>query len=256
MGSTRLSGKVLREIGGQPMLAHVLRRVLKCGNLNGVVLATTWNPEDQAVMEAATALGVGTFAGHPDDVLDRYYQAALGAGAATIVRITADCPVLDPEEVDRLVRHFLDHPALDYAALGRTYPEGYGAEVFTLAALKAAWRGARLPSEREHVTPYIWKHPDRFKLDFVELSEDLSHLRMTVDEQVDQHVVEAALTALSAEDPFFGVHAAADFLRAHPEISALNAHISRQAGYRKSLEQDQRAADARERPALPGEREK
>lgn len=250
MGSTRLPGKVLRDIGGQPMLAHVLRRVLKCGTLDGVVVATTWNPEDEAVVDAARALGVETFAGHPDDVLDRYYQAASAVQAATVVRITADCPVLDPGEVDRLVAHFLDHPMLAYAALGATYPEGYGAEVFTFAALTTAWREARMPSEREHVTPYIWKQPDRFKSGFVELPEDLSDLRMTVDEEADHRVVEAMVRALSPADPFFGVRAAAHFLRAHPEISTLNTHIERQAGYRKSLDQDRQAAEGGRRSPL------
>jgi spore coat polysaccharide biosynthesis protein SpsF len=216
----------------------MLERSLACKSLNQVVVATTNAPEDTAVLAIAEKFGVSTFTGSQDDVLDRYYQAAKAYSVDVVVRITADCPLLDPGEVDRVVCYFLTHPRYDYVATGETYPEGYGAEVFSRAALEKTWREADLTSEREHVTPYIWKHPDRFRVERLELPEDLSKFRVTVDEESDMLVVSALVDALAPSDPFFGIDSAVAFLKAHPEIASLNSHITRLAGYWKSLVED------------------
>ena len=238
MGSSRLPGKVLREVAGQPMLVHVLERALACKHLDQVIVATTDTAEDTAVFEVAETFGVATFTGSRDDVLDRYYRAAQAYNADVVVRLTADCPLLDPAEVDCVIRYFLAHLDLDYAGTGRTYPQGYDAEVFSIAALRRAWQGASLRSEREHVTPYIWKHPELFRVERLELQEDLSTFRVTVDEEPDLQVVSSVVEALAPSDPLFGMNVTVAFLRAHPEIASMNTHIGRLEGYWMSVAAD------------------
>jgi spore coat polysaccharide biosynthesis protein SpsF len=244
MGSSRLPGKVLRKIGSRPVLAHVLERALSCRCLGRVVLATTEAPEDDAIIDTAVAFGVETFRGSRDDVLDRYYKAARAYEAEVVVRLTADCPLLDPTQTDRAVEHFLRHPELDYLGMGQSYPEGYGTEVFTVQALERTWREALLSSEREHVAAYMWMHPDQFKVTHLEYSEDLSRFRVTIDEEVDLRVVSAIVQALDSAGPLFGIDAVADFLKSHPEVAALNGGILRQAGYWKSVSADRSASES------------
>lgn len=238
MGSSRLPGKVLRNVAGRPLLAHVLERVLVCKRLDQIIVAAPDTPEDVAVLALADTCGVISFAGSPDDVLDRYYQAVRAYPAEVIVRLTADCPLLDPTEIDRAVLHFMAHAELDYLGMGRTYPEGYGTEIFRFEVLERAWREATLPSEREHVTAYIWRHPERFRVAWLEYPVDLSRFRVTVDEEADLSVVSAIVEALDPVMPVCGIDAVVTFLQAHPEIASLNSHIARQAGYWKSVGRD------------------
>ena len=238
MGSTRLPGKVLREVAGRPLLAFVIERSLACRSLDQVVVATTNDSEDTAVVDVARMFSVSAFTGSRNDVLDRYYQVAQAYSAEVVVRLTADCPLLDPAEVDRVVGHFLSDPELDYVATGQTYPAGYGVEVFSRVALERAWLEAALVSEREHVTAYIWKHPDRFRVERLELPEDLSRFRVTVDEEADLQVVSSLVERLAPSEPLFGMDAVVDFLKAHPEIASMNSNIARQVGYWKSLAED------------------
>jgi spore coat polysaccharide biosynthesis protein SpsF len=238
MGSTRLPGKVLREIAGRPMLVHVLERVLACELPDQVVVATTNNAEDLPVVEVSKRLGASVFTGSQDDVLDRYFQAARAYSAEVVMRLTADCPLLDPAEVDRVIRHLVTHPELDYVGTGQTYPEGYGAEAFTQRALKRAWEEAVLASEREHVTPYIWKHSTDFRVERLELPEDLSKFRVTVDEEIDLQVVATLVEVLATSEPLFGIDAVVSFLKRHPDVASRNSYIRRQAGYLKSVSED------------------
>jgi spore coat polysaccharide biosynthesis protein SpsF len=239
MGSTRLPGKVLLPLEGRPILHHILWRASHCRSLDKVIVATSDAPEDDAVEDAARNFGVDVFRGDRNDVLDRFWRATETFAIDMVVRLTADCPLLDPLHVDRIVDQFrAAHPALDWAATGLSYPEGYGAEVFSRAALERAWREAVLPSDREHVTSYIWTHPELFRTARIEMPEDLSAYRLTVDEECDLRVVRE-LTAKLGADKMFGMEAAVDFLRAHPELKALNAHIGRFAGFHKSRAEDQ-----------------
>ena len=243
MESTRLPRKVLMDIGGTTMLAWVVRRTKRAELVDQILVATTDSPADDPIVTNSERLGVQTFRGSQDDVLDRYEKAARRTDAEVIVRLTADCPLLDPMEIDRVVRHLLSHPNLDYAATGETYPEGYGVEAFRRSALEAASEEANLRSEREHVTPFIWKNSTRFGVERLELPEDLSEFRVTVDERADLQVVRAIVEALAPEDSFFGMDKAVAFLRAHPEIASINNHIARQAGYWKSVAEDTSVRD-------------
>jgi spore coat polysaccharide biosynthesis protein SpsF len=241
MASSRLPGKVLVDLAGEPMLQHVVRRAAWAATLNSVVVATSTAPSDDPVVRFCKNRGVAVFRGSLEDVLDRYYRASELFAADAIVRLTADCPLLDPRVIDRVVRVFLQGD-YDYVSnvLECTYPDGLDTEVIGRAALERCWREARLKSEREHVTPYIYKHPDRFKVCNVRHSEDLSAYRWTVDEPRDLEVVRVILGRLGRRK--FGMDDIVALLRAEPGLLELNKDIRRNAGYLKSLQEDLPAA--------------
>jgi spore coat polysaccharide biosynthesis protein SpsF len=203
MGSTRLPGKVLRDIEGQTMLARVVRRTVRAKLLDEVVVATSTSKLDDPIVEACRELEVACFRGNEEDVLDRYYHAAVAHRAEAVVRITSDCPLIDPEVTDRVIRAFFDMEP-DYASntLHRTYPRGLDTEVATIAALERAWREAAEPYQRIHVTPYLYQHPEHFILLPVIGQEDLSAGRWCVDTPDDLELVRAIYGRLGPDDTF------------------------------------------------------
>ena len=243
MGSTRLPGKALLDLAGAPFLARVIERMQHAETLDALVLATTTDPSDDPLVDLAADLGVRVYRGALDDVLDRFTQAARLADAALIVRITADDPFKDPRVTDHAVRLWLQEPDLDYVSntLEPTYPEGLDIEVFTRAALERAWREARLPSEREHVTPYIWKHPDRFRIRNFKGPRDLSHLRWTVDYPEDLAFARAVYERLYRPGQVFLMEDILRLLEAEPQLAQINAGFRRNEGYLKSLAEDKQA---------------
>lgn len=240
-GSTRLRGKVLRELHGKPMLAHQIERVLRSKRIHAVVVATTAKREDDPVAELAHSLGVSTFRGEEHDVLDRFYRAAKEHSAGIIVRLTGDCPLTDPEVIDQVLSHFEESEMpLDYTSTPRNYPEGLDCEVFTFAALEAAWKDAVLPSEREHVTPFIKNHPEKFVCNaWVSGGRDNSSMHWSVDTKEDFHFVEAVYRALYDSNPTFGYRDVLAMLEAQPELLALNVGGTGYEGLAKSLEEDE-----------------
>ncbi len=193
MGSTRVPGKVLEDICGQPMLARTARRVQRARGVDTVVVATTVRAEDDVVEELCQAEGWACYRGNETDLLDRYYQAAQQQSADVIVRITSDCPLIDPSVVDLVLQEFLGHePLLDYASNinpTRTFPRGLDVEVVRFEALEVAWREDSNPSWREHVTPYIHLNPDRFSIRCIKHETDCSEWRWTVDTPQDLKLV-------------------------------------------------------------------
>ncbi len=168
MNSSRLPGKVLKPIAGRPMLCHVMDRTASAETINEVIVATSDDPSDDPIELTCSREGYLCYRGSQFDVLDRFYQAASLADASVIVRITADCPLIDPGVIDRTVRAFFEQGA-DFAAnrlpppYKRTYPIGLDVEVCSFTALERAWNEAKLPHEREHVMPYLYDQPGRFK---------------------------------------------------------------------------------------------
>lgn len=237
MSSTRLPGKVLADVGGKPMLWHVTQRAQAAKTLDQIVLATSNTPDDDAVEAFCDQNAIACFRGSRDDVLDRYYQAARHFNAEVVVRLTADCPLLDPEVIDKIVAAFHEGD-YDYVSnsVERSFPDGLDTEVFSREALERAWREARLMSEREHVTPYIWKNPDLFRVGSVVHSEDLSALRWTVDEPQDLEFVRAIHAYLGILP--FSMTEAVHFLREHPELAEINRGFKANEGYRESLRED------------------
>ena len=241
MASTRLPGKVLADIGGKPMIQRVIDRVKAAKLLDHVILATTVHETDAPLVDLSAALGVETFRGSVDDVLDRYYRAALFAKVDIVVRITGDCPLMDPPLIDRTVEGFLEGDC-DYASTSypaATFPDGLDIEVFPVEVLEQAWREASLSSEREHVTPYIWKNPELFRLKSIVNSCDLSAMRWTVDEENDLRFARQVFQHLDdGTGRIFGMNDVLDLLDLHPEIGRLNRRIGRNEGLQKSLREE------------------
>ncbi len=237
MSSSRLPGKVLRDIAGRPMLLHVVDRTRRASAIDHVVVVTSTHIDDDDIEALCHTNEVPYFRGSLDDVLDRYYQAALHFRAKSIIRITADCPLLDPEIVDKIVQTF-HSGAYDYVSntIECTFPDGLDVEVFKFATLKRAWQEACLKSEREHVTAYIYKHPEFFNLGSVKHDVDLSSLRWTVDTARDLEFVRAVYSHFN--DTTFRMREILSLLRDHPEISNLNTLQQRNEGYQKSLLED------------------
>lgn len=241
MGSTRLPGKVLIDIEGKPLLEHVIQRVSASRLVQRIIIATTENEKDKAIISFARQRGIFCYAGSEEDVLDRFYRAAGRYNVDIIVRITPDDPFKDPEIIDKVVGYYLSHEeGVDYVSntMKPTYPEGLDVEVFSFAALRRAWREAEKPSEREHVTPYIWNHPELFRLANVENDEDLSHLRWTLDTETDLKFTREIYTRLYKGQVFL-MKDILTLLNAEPELRLINSRASRNAGYLKSLEGEQ-----------------
>jgi len=182
MGSTRLPGKVLMDLGGETVLARVLGRLQRAIMIDEIVVATIDSAADDAIIRECQRLEVSCFRGSEDDVLDRYYQAARMFAAEVVVRITSDCPVIDPDLVDETIGTFQVQCG-DYCSnsFPRTYPRGLDTEVFTMNALEQAWHNARRLYEREHVTPYLYEHPELFRLVSHQGQTDYSEYRWTLD---------------------------------------------------------------------------
>lgn len=238
MGSSRLPGKVILDIAGKPMLWHVVNRVRHARLVDQIAVATSEKPSDDPIESFCIHERIDCFRGSENDVLDRYYQVAKQFEANVVVRITADCPLLDPEIIDKVVQVF-EIGDYDYVSntLDPSYPDGLDTEVFRLEVLEKAWREARLPSEREHVTPYIWKNPTLFSLGSVRNDSNLSNLRWTVDEPQDVDFVRRVYNYLGSK-PSFGMKEIVALLREHPELKEINPGFKRSEGYDKSLRED------------------
>lgn len=229
MRSTRLPGKVLMDIAGRTMLSWVVRRAQKAKKIDGVLVATTLSAADQAVEKECQRLSVPVVRGSELDVLDRYQRAAAFAGAEAIVRITADCPFIDPAVVDDVVT-VLQKTGADYASniLRRTFPRGLDCEIMTADALERAWREACLPHEREHVTPYLYEHPELFHLENIEHATDLSQFRLTVDTEEDLRLARAIYERLGKREdlPWQDITA---LLESDPALAQINRSIQQKS---------------------------
>jgi len=250
MGSSRLPGKVLMDVEGATMLARVLRRLSRAARLDRVVLATSDLPADDAVAAEAARLGFAVFRGSEEDVLSRYLGAAREHDAGVVVRVTADCPLIDPAVVDRTVERFLAESP-DYASnsLQRTYPRGLDVEVVDRRALETAGAEARLDYERVHVTPFLYRHPERFRLlsvtredgdavgggdaeagaDAEAGGEPLGELRWTVDTAPDLELVRRIfrhfLGRAGGGDDGFGWRQVLALVESRPELQEINRHV-------------------------------
>ena len=225
MGSTRLPGKVLMDIAGASMLGRTVGRARRASLVNETVVATTTDPHDDAVADECARLGVPVFRGSQEDVLDRYYRAAKEHSAQAVVRLTSDCPLIDPRAVDEVIDRFLKERP-DYAAntIERTYPRGLDTEVVSMGALERAWREASRGPEREHVTPYIVRNLQEFRLLSVTSESDLSRHRWTVDTADDLAMVRAVYERLGSDDEFTWRDVLA-LVEREPGLAEMNAHV-------------------------------
>lgn len=227
MGSERLPGKVLADIHGKPMLAWVVERVAKARTLHELLVATTTELPDNDIEKLCVERGFQVFRGHPTDVLDRYYQAALSIQADVIVRLTGDCPLIDPDLIDEVVQAYLTaEPPIDFATNRlpnqRTYPIGTDVEVCDFEALRRAWKDADQPYQREHVMPYLYEAAGRAKILILRNDRNLGQQRWAVDEKGDLEFVRRVYAELGSEFSWLEV---VGLLDSEPSIAALNAKV-------------------------------
>ena len=230
MGSTRLDSKVLEDLAGQPMLARVTNRTRRAKALDASVVATTTQPIDDAIVGLCKERGWPFFRGSEEDVLDRYYQAALAFEADVVVRITADCPLIEPEIINWVVSEFVSYQLeVDYMSnsLERSFPRGLDVEVMSFDALGKAWREDRDPASREHVTPYIRRNPDKFRIRNVANDIDYSYMRWTVDTIEDLNFVRKIYDHFQSDS--FNWREVLHLLETHPEWLEINKHIQQKA---------------------------
>lgn len=247
MGSSRFPGKVLEDLAGHPMLWHVVNRVRRAKSVEKVVVATTDHSGDDPIAEFCRSEGVACFRGDENDVLDRFYQAAKLHQADVVVRVTADCPLIDPAVIEKIVNRFARGDC-DYACnvIRYTYPDGLDTEVFSFTALERAWREADKPSEREHVTPYL--RTDKFRTANVESEIPVSpaDYRWTVDHPADLEFVRKVYAAFPGNAKF-GYRDVFDLLKERPDLATIQAETITNEGYYKSLYEQAKAGAAPKR---------
>ena len=238
MGSSRLPGKALmKSDSGKPLLYYVINQLRYCSKVKNLVIATTTNQEDDEIEKFADNNSVNVFRGSEKDVLDRYFQCAKKYSFSTIVRITSDCPLIDPQIVDKVIERFFSGD-YDYATntLIRTFPIGTDVEVFSFSVLETAWKNAQLPSEREHVTPYL-RNKGNFKTINVENDTNISNLRLTVDRIEDFELIKEILNNISTNP--IHLEDILELFSRKPELIEINKYINHNEGFNRSLKEDQ-----------------
>lgn len=239
-GSTRLPGKVLKEVDGQTLLQIHLERLNKCLKVDEIIVATTVNSEDEIIYNKALEWGFTAFRGSELNVLDRFYQSLKGKKPDWVVRVTSDCPLLDPELVDAIV-NFAQNNSYDYVSNGivEHFPDGQDVEVFKFSALRKAWKNAKLKSELEHVTPYIrnnsdGKGDDIFSSMNYACQDNYSNIRMTVDESIDFDLIQYLIKDLGTDKTWL------DYTNhiIKNDLNKINNSIIRNEGFLKSLKND------------------
>lgn len=232
MGSSRLPGKIMMPLADQPVLTHVIRRLQECKNVWKVIIATTEKEQDDTVAQLARSGWADVYRGSEDDVLSRYYEAALAYKFDVVIRVTSDCPLIDPDIIDAMIERFKyensEGRRCDYLSntLRRTFPRGLDVEIFTFDSLKRAYQSASAKPQREHVTPYIYQNPDSFILRDYLGNEDHSDLRWTLDESEDYRLLKRVYDELYGLQPRFGYKDVLNLMARYPELTSINAHIS------------------------------
>ena len=228
MTSTRLPGKVMEIVCDKPLLEHLINRLKTIRSADQIVIATTVNETDNQIVSLCKKLDTLYYRGSEEDVLGRYYEAAVEYGGDVIIRITSDCPVIDPDVVDYLIDFYMKNlKKYDYVTntLKRTYPRGMDTEIVSFKALKEAHFNAYDPLDREHVTPFIRNRPTQYHLHNIKYSSDLSHYRLTVDTSEDMELIRRIFESLYVENPEFTMKDIVSKIVANPEWEYINAHI-------------------------------
>lgn len=238
--SARLPRKVLKSLGDVPLFVYQARRILRSNKIKHLVVATSNHRSDDAIEEVCEVENLSCFRGSLDDVLSRFYYAACEYEADIVVRLTADCPLMDAAIIDRCIDMF-EQGEFDYVSNchERTFADGMDVEVLSFKALEDAYNKADLLSEREHVTPYIWKNEKKFKLGAVKDTEDLANLRLTVDHIEDFELVENIVSHFEAKGiKYFSYADIKRYLHENPDLLSINNQYSCNEGYEKSISSD------------------
>jgi spore coat polysaccharide biosynthesis protein SpsF len=241
MGSTRLPGKVLMTAAGKTMLEHQMERMMRATLANAIVIATTTDPQDDALAALAAEKGYNVFRGHPTDLLDRHYKAGLAYNADIVVKIPSDCPLIDPAIIDKVLAFYLENPGeWDFVSNLHppTWPDGNDVEIMPIHLLRQACQEAQKNHEREHTTPWFWDNPWRWRIGNVQwesgLNYSMSH-RWTLDYPEDYQFLKAVFEALYPQNPNFTLQDILQLCLEHPEIKALNNRYAGVNWYRHHL---------------------
>ncbi|MFH1373078.1 MAG: glycosyltransferase family protein [bacterium] len=232
MTSTRLPGKVIKQILGRPMFEYQLERLLRVRCADELVVACTTNVTDEPIVDLCRRMGVAVFRGAEEDVLSRYHETARIHQADLVTRVSADCPLIDPQVIDTVIEKYGDTAGkYDYVSntLKRTYPRGMDCEMFSYRVLDEAFISATTRPEREHVTPFIYRQPERYRLANVSLGKDHSHHRWTVDTAEDFELARRIIEALYPAKATFTLDDCLRLLELHPDWAAINTHIEQKA---------------------------
>ena len=228
MNSSRLPGKVLMPIMERPMLWHVAHRIKKGRLINKLVIATTITKKDEAIVRFCKKNNLDFYKGNEENVLDRYYQTAKIFKAETILRITADCPLIDPKVLDGIIKFYIARKdKIDYVSntLKRTYPHGLDAEIFSFKVLERIWQEAKEPYQKEHVTPYIYEHPEKFCIGNIKNHKNYSYLRWTVDTEKDLKFVREIYKRLYKNNRIFCMQEILNLLKKEPQLLKINKGV-------------------------------
>ncbi|MED4534086.1 glycosyltransferase family protein [Metabacillus fastidiosus] len=228
MGSTRLPGKVLKTVNGKTLLEYQIERVQNAKTIDQIIVATTIQESDQSIVDFCRKIGVDYYRGSENDVLSRYYETAKSFDVDIIVRLTSDCPIIDPVVIDKVVNEYLNNfLSVDYVSntLDRTYPRGLDTEVFSFQALQQAYQEALLSIDREHVTSYFYTNSDIFRLQTVKHGYNYENYRWTVDTKEDFKLIQLILGELYNPNKVFLLEDVINLLEIHPEWNNINAHI-------------------------------
>ncbi|MGB2841560.1 MAG: glycosyltransferase family protein [Halobacteriota archaeon] len=240
MGSTRLPEKALKQILGKPMLWHLINRIKEAKLVDKVVIATTTNKEDKMIINFAKENGIDYYAGSENDIVDRLYMTAKKFGAEAIVRITGDCPLIEPKIIDKAVEYYLKNKdRIDYVSnvYPPTYPDGLDVEIYPFKTLERMGREIKDPFGREWVYTYIIENPDKFRIANIENKEDLSWMRWTVDYKEDLDFVREIYKMLYKYDRIFHMEDILELLRENPKFMEINKKFIRDDAYIKALKE-------------------
>ena len=237
--STRLPGKVLLTIRNKPLLWYLLKRLELVKTPNQIIIATSTSDSNKPLLDYLREQKINYYAGDENDVLDRFYRTVKHYSGEIIVRITADCPLIDSTLIDRGLDIFLNDN-LDYLSNVHppTFPDGYDIEIFTFKALETSWKNAKLNSEREHVTPFIYNNPKIFSIENFQNDKDISNIRLTVDTKKDFILISKIIENFHDRWTKFDLKDVIAFINQNPHLLKINAQYERNEGYFKSLKED------------------
>ena len=233
MTSTRLPGKVLMTILDKPLLGYLVERIQRASLVENIVIATTDDSSADPIVNFCADNGIDCVQGDTEDVLSRYYLAATTFAADPIIRITGDCPVIDPDVVDKTLKHYLTHyPKYEYVSniLDRKYPRGMDTEVFSFKTLEKVHQTATKQYDREHVTAHFYTNPDQYNISGVSNDEDLSAHRWTVDTKEDLELIKKIIETLYPQKPEFTLDDIIELLKQNPKWSTINRNVKQKAG--------------------------
>ena len=241
IGSTRLPGKIMKDLDGKPLLTRMIERLKKAMKPDEIVIATTNLPEDEQIVQLCKQEDCAFFRGSTDDLLDRHYECAKQFNAKVISKIPADVPLIDPSIVD-LMFNFFENNNFDYVSNLHppSFPDGFDVEIFSFDTLKTTWENSLKDFEREHTTPYIWENPQKFTIGNVLMpgGNDLSkQYRLTIDYEEDYQVINNIFSNLYPQDPFFSYIDIINYLEKNPRIVDINNHLNGVNWYRHHIEE-------------------